>query len=148
MQTTPPYDARRKAEQDQPQTSAMQQLPHCERCVPARRRMPHTPKRGGGSFLPDANGHSASSGGGKHHDGDLLTTTDILYLKNVVLKFIQVQKGSDWSYSRNNLSCSVMMNGALRDDIAQSVCSLYFDKLIRPCRRDGHVFAAAVSSAS
>ena len=53
------------------------------------RRMPRTPKRGGGSFLPDANGH-AGAAGGKPQDGDLLSNTDILYLKNVILKFIQV----------------------------------------------------------
>jgi len=64
-------------------------------CVPRRsphhrRRMPRTPKRGGGSFLPDANGHASAAGGSKPHDSDLLSNTDILYLKNVVLKFIQV----------------------------------------------------------
>ncbi len=53
--------------------------------------MPRTSKRGGGSFLPDANGHASATGGGKPHDSDLLSNTDILYLKNVVLKFIQVQ---------------------------------------------------------
>ena len=53
--------------------------------------MPRTPKRGGGSFLPDANGH-ADAAGGKPHDSDLLSNTDILYLKNVVLKFIQVRE--------------------------------------------------------
>ena len=52
--------------------------------------MPQTAKRGGGSFLPDANGHAGAVGGGKPHDGDLLSNTDILYLKNVILKFIQV----------------------------------------------------------
>jgi hypothetical protein len=52
------------------------------------RLVPRTPKRGGGSFLPDANGNGAT--GGKGHDGDTLSNTDILYLKNVILKFIQV----------------------------------------------------------
>ena len=66
--------------------------------------MPQTPRRGGGSLLGaaanggKANGRASGGGGSPRplHE-DLLTDLDILYLKNVVLKFIEVRapQGSD-----------------------------------------------------
>ena len=65
--------------------------------------MPQTPRRGGGSLLEaEANGgtvsgHSGSGGRGsstRAFHADLLTELDILYLKNVVLKFIEVRSES------------------------------------------------------
>ena len=52
--------------------------------------MPQAPKRGGGSLLGST---PRSANGGSNHgfEPDLLTELDILYLKNVLLKFIEVR---------------------------------------------------------
>lgn len=61
--------------------------------------MPQTPRRGGGSLLGaaanggTANGRGGGGGSGSPFHEDLLTDLDILYLKNVVLKFIEVGAG-------------------------------------------------------
>ena len=52
--------------------------------------MPRIQKRGSGALLPDVNGMDNGATGSKAHNGDALSNTDILYLKNVILKFIQV----------------------------------------------------------
>jgi len=62
--------------------------------------MPQTPIRGGGSLLGTPRSGVKTSGNGSNGRGghygpkpfepDLLTELDIMYLKNVVLKFIEV----------------------------------------------------------